>query len=89
MYSYALVAGELYYRENDKMSKSDMNDTAKERAKGMVELKDVLNRVIQYQLSDYPDEDITKAQIQLNIEYDKFTKKFGLINSPANNKAYE
>lgn len=88
-YSYALVAGELYYRENDKMSKSDMNDTAKERAKGMVELKDVLNRVIQYQLSDYPDEDITKAQIQLNIEYDKFTKKFGLINSPANKKAFE
>lgn len=88
-YSYALVAGELYYRENDKMSKPDMNDTAKERAKGMVELKDVLNRVIQYQLSDYPDEDITKAQIQLNIEYDKFTKKFGLINSIANKKAFE
>lgn len=88
-YSYALVAGELYYRENDKMSKPDMNDTAKERAKGMVELKDVLNRVIQYQLSDYPDEDITKAQIQLNIEYDKFTKKFGLINSLANKKAFE
>lgn len=88
-YSYTLVGGELYYRENDKMSKPDMNDTAKERAKGMVELKDVLNRVIQYQLSDYPDEDITKAQIQLNIEYDKFTKKFGLINSLANKKAFE
>lgn len=88
-YSYTLVGEELYYRENDKMSKPDMNDTAKERAKGMVELKDVLNRVIQYQLSDYPDEDITKAQIQLNIEYDKFTKKFGLINSLANKKAFE
>lgn len=88
-YSYTLVGEELYYRENDKMSKPDMNDTAKERAKGMVELKDVLNRVIQYQLSDYPEEDITKAQIQLNIEYDKFTKKFGLINSIANKKAFE
>lgn len=88
-YSYALVAGELYYRENDKMSKPDMNDTAKERAKGMVELKDVLNRVIQYQLSDYPDEDITKAQIQLNIAYDRFTKQFGLINNVANKKAFE
>ena len=88
-YSYTLVGEELYYRENDKMSKPDMNDTAKERAKGMVELKDVLNRVIQYQLSDYSEEDITKAQIQLNIEYDKFTKKFGLINSIANKKAFE
>lgn len=88
-YSYTLVAGELYYRENDKMSKPDMNDTAKERAKGMVELKDVLNRVIQYQLSNYPDEDITKAQIQLNIAYDRFTKQFGLINSVANKKAFE
>lgn len=88
-YSYTLVAGELYYRENDRMIKPDMNDTAKERAKGMVELKDVLNRVIQYQLSNYPDEDITKAQIQLNIAYDRFTKQFGLINNVANKKAFE
>lgn len=88
-YSYTLVDGKLYYRENAKMKQPDLNDTAKERAKGLVEVRDVLNRVMRYQLEDYPEDEISKAQIQLNIVYDKFIKQFGLINNVANKRAFE
>ena len=83
-YSYTVVDGEVYYRENSIMVQPDLNATAKERVKGMVNLRRILSDLITYQLEDYPDTAISDKQQELNAAYDQFTSKFGLINTRAN-----
>ena len=87
-YSYTVVEGEVYYRENSIMVQPDLNATAKERVKGMVNLRRILSDLITYQLEDFPDTAISGKQQELNAAYDQFTAKFGLINSRANALAF-
>ena len=87
-YSYTVVEGEVYYRENSIMVQPDLNATAKERVKGMVNLRRILSDLITYQLEDYPDTAISDKQQELNAAYDQFTAKFGLINTRANALAF-
>ena len=87
-FSYTVVDGEVYFRENSIMSPVDLNDTAKGRVKGMVELRQIVNDLIEYQLEDYPQEAIEAKQQELNTAYDAFTQKYGLINSRGNEKAF-
>ena len=83
-YTYALVDGTIYYRENSIMRKVDRAAAAKERTKGLLEIREALNAVIQRQLDDAPDEEIQSLQKQLETAYDAFSKKFGLINDKQN-----
>lgn len=87
-YSYAVVDDEVYFRENSIMRLCDMNETAKGRIKGMVELRQTVNELIDYQLNDYPDESIKAKQQELSKRYDEFTAKYGLLNSRANALAF-
>ena len=87
-YSYAIVDGEVYYREHSRMVKPDLNATAKERVKGMVELRECVRDLIHYQMEDYPDEAVVRQQARLNGLYDAFTSKYGLINSKGNALAF-
>ena len=87
-FSYTVVDGEVYFRQNSIMSPVDLNDTAKGRVKGMVELRQIVNDLIEYQLEDYPQEAIEAKQQELNTAYDAFTQKYGLINSRGNEKAF-
>ena len=87
-FSYTVVDGEVYFRENSIMRQLALNDKAKERVMGMVELRQIVNELIEYQLEDYPDEMITAKQAELNIAYDAFTKQNGLINARANGQAF-
>lgn len=87
-FSYTVVDGEVYFRENSIMSPVDLNDTAKGLVKGMVELRQIVNDLIEYQLEDYPQEAIEAKQQELNTAYDAFTQKYGLINSRGNEKAF-
>ena len=87
-YSYTVVEGEVYYRENSIMVQPDLNATAKERVKGMVNLRRILSDLITYQLEDYPDTAISDKQQELNAAYDQFTAKYGLINARANALAF-
>ena len=87
-FSYTVVDGEVYFRQNSIMSPVDLNDTAKGRVKGMVELRQIVNDLIEYQLEDYPQETIEAKQQELNTAYDAFTQKYGLINSRGNEKAF-
>ncbi len=88
-FSYAIVDGEVYYRQNSIMLKPDFNVTAKERAKGMVELRDCVHKLIAQQMDGFiSDETIRQTQTELNILYDSFTSKYGLINSRANALAF-
>lgn len=87
-FSYTLVDGEVYYRENSRMVKSNTNETAKERIKGMVELRECVDKLIYYQLEDYSEETIKEEQETLNQLYDSFTGKYGLINSRGNSLAF-
>lgn len=87
-HSYTLVDGEVYYRENSRMVKPDINQTAKERIAGMVELRECVNNLIHYQLEDYSEETIKQEQEALNRLYDAFTAKYGLINSRGNSIAF-
>ena len=87
-YSYTVVEGEVYYRENSIMVQPDLNATAKERVKGMVNLRRILSDLITYQLEDFPDAAISAKQQELNAAYDQFTAKFGLINARANALAF-
>ncbi|MCL1876399.1 MAG: SNF2-related protein, partial [Synergistaceae bacterium] len=88
-FTYALVDGELYYRENSLMTKPEMSAAAIERAKGLVQLRDCVRTLIEYQLHDYKDEEITMKQAELNNIYDSFTAQFGIINSRENKKAFK
>ena len=88
-FSYTVVGGELYYRQNSIMTKPDFNATAKERAKGMVELRDCVQKLISEQMDGFiSDETIRQTQAELNTLYDGFTAKYGLINSRANALAF-
>ena len=87
-FSFAEVDGEIYFRENSIMRHVELNDKAKERVCGMVELRQIVNELIDYQLEDYPDEMITAKQAELNEAYDAFTAKNGLINNRANGQAF-
>lgn len=87
-YSYAVVDGEVYYRENSAMRRMELNDTAKERVKGMVQLCEIVEELMEYQLEDYPDEMIREKQEELNRAYDEFTGKYGIINSRGNAQAF-
>ena len=88
-FSYTVVDGELYYRQNSIMTKPDFNATAKERAKGMVELRDCVQKLISQQMDGFiSDDTIRQTQAELNTLYDGFTAKYGLINSRANALAF-
>ena len=88
-YSYTLVAGEVYYRENSVMVKPDLNATAKERVKGMIELRDCVQSLISQQMDGViSDMTIQQTQQKLNRLYDTFTDKYGLINARANSLAF-
>ncbi len=83
-YSFTLVNGKVYYRENSVMTPVDTTATAENRIKGMITLRDTVKQLIDAQLNDYPDSEIEALQQKLNSQYDDFTKKYGLINSRAN-----
>ena len=88
-FSYTIVDGEVYYRQNSIMTKPDLNATAKERAKGMVELRDCVQKLIGQQMDGFISDDaIRQTQAELNDLYDSFTAKYGLINSRANALAF-
>lgn len=87
-YSYTVLDGEVYYRENSVMRRMELNDTAKERVKGMVQLREIIGELMEYQLEDCPDEMIREKQEELNRAYDEFTGKYGIINSRGNAQAF-
>lgn len=86
-YSYTIIDNKLYFRENSTMVVADVNQTAEKRIRGMIEIRDCVRALIDYQLDNYPDESINQQQEKLNSLYDSFTKKYGLINSRANKSA--
>ena len=88
-FSYAVVDGEVYYRENSIMTQIELSDTAKARVTGMVELRQIVNQLIQEQLDDYPDSAVQETQAHLNDAYDAFTAKHGLINDRRNARLFE
>ena len=88
-FSYAVVDGEVYYRENSIMTQIELSDTAKARVTGMVELRQIVNQLIQEQLDDYPDSAVQETQAHLNDAYDAFTSKHGLINDRRNARLFE
>jgi N12 class adenine-specific DNA methylase len=87
-FSYTLVDGEVYYRENSRMVRPELNQTAKERIAGLVNLRECVNDLIRYQLEDYGEDTIKQEQSRLNYLYDSFSSKYGLINSRGNNLAF-
>ena len=88
-FSYTVVDGEVFYRENSVMTQVKLSDTAKGRVTGMVELRQIVNDLIDQQLNDYPDEDIKATQEHLNAAYDAFTAKYGLLNDRKNGRLFE
>ena len=88
-FSYTVVDGEVFYRENSVMTQVELSDTAKGRVTGMVELRQIVNDLIDQQLNDYPDEDIKATQERLNAVYDAFTAKYGLLNDRRNGRLFE
>ena len=88
-FSYTVVDGEVFYRENSVMTQVELSDTAKGRVTGMVELRQIVNDLIQQQLEDYPDEDIKATQERLNAAYDAFAAKYGLLNDRKNGRLFE
>ena len=88
-FSYTVVDGEVFYRENSVMTQVELSDTAKGRVTGMVELRQIVNDLIDQQLNDFPDEDIQATQAKLNATYDAFTAKYGLLNDRRNGRLFE
>ena len=88
-FSYTVVDSEVFYRENSVMTQVELSDTAKGRVTGMVELRQIVNELIDQQLNDYPDEDIKATQAKLNTAYDAFTAKCGLLNDRKNGRLFE
>lgn len=88
-FSYTVVDGEVFYRENSVMTHVELSDTAKGRVTGMVELRQIVNDLIDQQLNDFPDEDIKASQAKLNAAYDAFTAKYGLLNDRKNGRLFE
>lgn len=87
-YSYTVVDGTIYYRENSVMQEVETSETGKNRIKGMIEIRDCVKNLLEMQSNDYPDYDIEKEQHRLNEIYDKFVKKYGYINSRGNSTAF-
>ena len=87
-FSFTLVDGNIYYRENSRMKRIEMSLTAENRVKGMMEIRDCTRRLIEYQLEGFPDELIEREQQKLNALYDEYTSKYGLLNSRANRLAF-
>ena len=88
-FAYTVVDGEVFYRENSVMTQVELSDNAKGRVTGMVELRQIVNDLIDQQLNDYPDEDIKATQERLNAAYDAFTAKYGLLNDRRNGRLFE
>jgi len=88
-FSYTLVDGQIYYRENSRMNPVEVSKTAESRIKGMIELRDCVRTLLEYQTEDYPDEEIKEQQAKLNTLYDAFTRKYSLINSRGNAIAFD
>ena len=88
-FSYTVVDSEVFYRENSVMTQVELSDTAKGRVTGMVELRQIVNELIQQQLNDFPDENIKATQECLNTAYDAFTAKYGLLNDRRNGRLFE
>ena len=88
-FSYTLVDGQIYYRENSRMNPVEVSKTAESRIRGMIELRDCVRTLLEYQTEDYPDEEIQAQQAKLNTLYDAFTQKYGLINSRGNAIAFD
>ena len=88
-FSYTVVDGEVFYRENSVMTQVELSDTAKGRVTGMVELRQIVNELIDQQLNDFPDEDFKETQAKLNAAYDAFTAKYGLLNDRKNGRLFE
>ena len=88
-FSYTLVNGQIYYRENSRMNPVEVSKTAESRIRGMIELRDCVRTLLEYQTEDYPDEEIQAQQAKLNTLYDVFTRKYGLINSRGNAIAFD
>ena len=87
-FSYTVNNNKIYYRENSRMYPQDLSVTTENRIKGLIELRDIVREIIELQLNDYPDEEIKIEQEKLNKCYDRFTKKYGLINNRANASAF-
>lgn len=87
-FSYTIVDGKIYFRENSRMTPADVSATAENRIKGMIAIRDSTRKLIELQTDDYPEEDILDEQRNLNELYNKFTAKYGLINSRANKSAF-
>ena len=87
-YSYTIVDERVYYRENSIMKPVDVSETMKQRMKGMVQIRDCTQELIDYQLNEYPEDMIKSKQAELNELYDAFSKKYGLINSQTNKRAF-
>lgn len=88
-FSYTLVDSRIYYRENSRMNPVEVSKTAESRIRGMIELRDCVRTLLEYQTEDYPDEEIQAQQAKLNTLYDAFTQKYGLINSRGNAIAFD
>ena len=88
-FSYTLVNDQIYYRENSRMNPVEVSKTAESRIRGMIELRDCVRTLLEYQTEDYPDEEIQAQQAKLNTLYDAFTRKYGLINSRGNAIAFD
>ena len=87
-FSYTIVDGKVYFRENSRMNPVEVSVTAENRIRGMIALRDCVRRLIDYQTEGYPDEDIQKEQTRLNTLYDDYTKKYGLLSSRGNSLAF-
>ena len=87
-FSYCIVDGKIYYRENSRMNPVEVSATAGSRIKGMIGIRDCVRTLIEYQTEDYPDSQISAKQLELNELYDDFSKKYGILNSRANSSAF-
>ena len=87
-FSYCLVDGKVYYRENSRMHPATLSVTAENRIRGMIAIRECVRRLIEYQTENYPDEDIRREQAELNRLYDDYTKKYGLLSSRGNSLAF-
>ena len=87
-FSYTLIDGQIYFRENSRMYPQELAQTTQSRVKGLIEIRDCVRTLIEYQTEDFPEGDIKYQQSKLNRLYDDFTKKYGLINSRGNNSAF-
>ena len=88
-FSYTLVDGKIYYRENSRMTPVEVSKTTESRIKGMIELRDCVRTLLEYQTEDLPEKEIKEQQAKLNAMYDRYTKDYGLINSRGNSMAFD